>query len=214
VASETTRRVVIPRERLSRWLSGFAERHGRPETLINSDVCVLVAPDGAEARISIPFGPLAADDHPALDRLVDHVRADRRVGAVLVRRGGFAVGVFNGRELINSKVGSSYVQSRTKAGGWSQQRYARRRGNQARQLYDRAAEAVVSVLLPVVDDLVAVVGGGDHAGIEATLDGARLTKIKDLLLPRIYPTEDPRLRVLEAFPDQFLAITVELNDLA
>ncbi|MBO0811474.1 MAG: hypothetical protein J2P23_05455 [Microlunatus sp.] len=208
------RQVVIPRERLPRWLTGFAERHGQPEIVINADDCTLVAPDGAQARIAVPFGPPTGGDHPTLLSLVDHVLADRRVGAVLVRRGGFAVGVFAGRELITSKVGSSYVQSRTKAGGWSQQRYARRRDNQARQLYERAAEAVASVLVPVVDDLAAVAGGGDRAGVEATLSDPRLQQVRKLLMPRVHPTDDPRLRVLEAFPDQFLAIPIELNDLA
>lgn len=208
------RMITVDRDRLQRWLDKFAARHGDTSATADADVVTVIAADGAAARIAVPFGPLPADDRPATERLVDHVLADRRIGAVLVRRGGFAVGVFDGPRLINSRVGSSYVQSRTKAGGWSQQRYARRRSNQARQLYDRAAEALTTVLLPVVDDLVAVAGGGDRSGVEAALDAPRLQPIKDLLLPRIYPTEDPRLRVLEAFPDQFLAVPIDLNDLA
>jgi hypothetical protein len=217
VSEPASRRIVIARQRLPRWITGFADRHGRPEAALDETSCTLLAPDGATARILIPFGPLDADDHAAgsiVDRLVDHVLTDRRVGALLIRRGGFAVGVFDGTRLIDSKVGSSYVQSRTKAGGWSQQRYARRRGNQARQLYERAADAIASVLLPVADDLAAVAGGGDRAGVDAALDDPRLQMIKKLLLPRIFPTEDPRLRVLEAFPQTFLAITIELNELA
>ena len=57
-----------------------------------------------------------------------------RTGLVLVRRGGYAVGVAAGERLTASKVGTRYVQSRTAAGGWSQQRYARRRVNQADEL--------------------------------------------------------------------------------
>lgn len=214
MAQTAARSILVDRQRLPRWLSGFAERHGSPQVSIEAGRCILLAPDGAQARVAVPFGPLPSNDRPVTERLVDHVLADRRIGAVLVRRGGFAVGVFEGARLISSKVGSSYVQSRTKAGGWSQQRYARRRTNQARQLYERASEAVAAVLLPVADDLVAVAGGGDRAGVEAALDLAGLQVIKDLLLPRIYPTDDPRLRVLEAFPDQFLAVAIELNDLA
>ena len=206
--------ITVGRDRLGRWLEGFAARHGECTSGPDHGDITITAADGAEARVTVPFGPVASDERPLLDRLVDHVLVDRRVGGVLVRRGGFAVGVFNGPHLINSKVGSSYVQSRTKAGGWSQQRYARRRGNQARQLYDRAADAAAAVLLPVADDLVAIAGGGDRTGVEATLDAPRLQQIRGLLMPRIYPTEDPRLRVLEAFPDQFLAVSIELNDLA
>ena len=209
-----SRMITVGRDRLARWLENFAERHGECSGGCDQDVVTITAADGAQARLRVPFGPLPADDRPLPDRLVNHVLVDRRIGAVLVRRGGFAVGVFEGPRLINSKVGSSYVQSRTKAGGWSQQRYARRRGNQARQLYDRATDAVISVLLPSVDGLVAVAGGGDRAGVEATLDGPRLQPIRQLLMPRIYPSEDPRLRVLEAFPQTFLAVSIELNELA
>jgi len=208
------RMITVDRDRLHRWLENFAARHGDYSSTTSDSLVIITADDGAEARITTPFGPLAEDDRPPAVRLVDHVLVDRKVGAVLVRRGGYAIGVFEGSHLINSKVGSSYVQSRTKAGGWSQQRYARRRGNQARQLYDRASDAIESVLLPVAHDLVAVIGGGDRAGVEAALDEPRLRTVKNLLLPRIYPTDDPRLRVLEAFAAQFLAISIELNDLA
>ncbi|QGN33632.1 acVLRF1 family peptidyl-tRNA hydrolase [Microlunatus sp. Gsoil 973] len=219
MSEPATRRIAIARERLPRWITGFAERHGapEPEVTIDGSVCILHAPDRATARIAVPFGPLVTggrDDRSVIEGLVDHVLTDRRVGALLVRRGGFAVGVFDGTRLVDSKVGSSYVQSRTKAGGWSQQRYARRRGNQARQLYDRAADAAASVLLPVADDLEAVARGGDRAGVDAVLDDPRFREITKLVLPRIYPTEDPRLRVLEAFPEAYLAITIELNELA
>lgn len=209
-----SRIITVGRDRLARWLETFAQRHGECASGCVEDSVTVTAADGAQARVLVPFGPLPADDRPLLARLIEHVLVDRRIGAVLVRRGGFAVGVFEGPRLINSKVGSSYVQSRTKAGGWSQQRYARRRGNQAQQLYDRAADAVTSVLLPGVDDLVAVVGGGDRAGVEAALDEPRLQPIKQLLMPRIHPCEDPRLRVLEAFPQTFLAVGIELNELA
>ena len=45
------------------------------------------------------------------------------------------------QSLSASKVGSRYVQSRTAAGGWSQQRFARRREGQAAQLVRAAAQA-------------------------------------------------------------------------
>ena len=64
------------------------------------------------------------------------------------------MGIFSGRQLITSKVGSAYVQGRTKAGGWSQQRFARRRQNQTVKAFAVAADAASTVLLPVVDELV------------------------------------------------------------
>lgn len=213
-AHDMPRVINIDRHRLSRWLENFAGRHGAVEATRDDHEVLFGATDGAEARIVVPFGPLP--DHPAdpAELLLEHVGTDRRIGAVLVRRGGFAVGIFDGDSLVNSKTGSGYVQGRTKAGGWSQQRYARRRSNQAQQLYDKASATVETILLPVVDDLVSVVGGGDRTGITAALEPAQLRPIRDLLLPTVYPTDDPRRRVLEAFPSQFLAVEIELNDLA
>ena len=66
------------------------------------------------------------------------------------------------------------MQGKTKAGGWSQQRYARRRANQASQAYAEAADVVAMIILPRIDDLDAVVGGGDRAGVDEVLSDPRL----------------------------------------
>ena len=113
-----------------------------------------------------------------------------------------------------SKVGRSYVQGTTKAGGWSQQRYARRRANQTNQAYAEAADAAARVVAPQSGVLEAVVGGGDRAGVEAVLADGRLTDLRARWTGQVLPTVDPRLRVLEAFPDQFRAVTISLNSLA
>ena len=133
------RAVTVAAERLERWLAGFAERHGATVDDAEPDVVALVGADGARAWIEVPFPPLTGD-------LIEHVDRDRRVGVLLVRRGGHAAGVFDGAALVASKVGSSYVQGTTKAGGWSQQRYARRRANQADAAFAHAADAAVRVL--------------------------------------------------------------------
>ena len=173
---------------------------------------VLAAADGARAVIEVPFPPLAA--LAAQLDLVEHVLLDRRVAAVLVRKGGYAVGVFHGRTLASSKVGSAYVQGKTEAGGWSQQRYARRRANQAEHAYAEAADVVATLVLPRLGELDAVVGGGDKVGVQAVLADPRLAGLRPLLLPRVLPTPDPRLRVLEAFGDQLRAVRISLNSLA
>jgi hypothetical protein len=173
----------------------------------------LRAADGATAAIAVPFPPLMTSADP-LPALLGHAKRDRKVGAVLVRRGGYAVGVFDGALLIDSKVGGSYVQGRTKAGGWSQQRYARRRANQAVQAYAEAAEAAVRILGPVADDLEAVLGGGDRAGVEAVLADPRLAGVRARFGGIVLPTPDPRLRVLQAFGDQLRAVRITLNELA
>ena len=56
------------------------------------------------------------------------------------------MGVASGDRLTAHKVGTRYVQSRTAAGGWSQQRFARRRANQADGLVGAAVEHAVRLL--------------------------------------------------------------------
>lgn len=194
-------------------MTRFGERHGGVTSTALTDQVLLIAPDGAGAEIEVPFPPLSLAGDP-VDTVVAHARLPRRVGAVLVRRGGYAVGIFDGTTLVASKVGSCYVQGRTKAGGWSQQRYARRRANQAEQAYAEAADVVATLLLPRLDELVGLFGGGDTVAVRAVLDDHRLRRLRSLLVDPVLPTVDPRLRVLQAFPAQFRAVTIRLNDLA
>ena len=133
---------------------------------------------------------------------------------ILLRKGGYAVGIFQGEKLITSKVGSSYVQGKTKAGGWSQQRYARRRDNQSKKAYAEAAEQAVRIIAPAASDLEAVINGGDAPAVALVLEDDRLASIRHLVHNRVLPVPDPRLRVLQAFPEQFLAISIDLNDRA
>jgi len=204
--------VHVPPERLAGWIERFGARHGEIHSAADADTVVLTAADGAVATTTVPFAPLGPGDPTAA--LIDHTLQARSVGAILIRRGGFAVGIFDGRRLVASKVGSSYVQGKTKAGGWSQQRYARRRANQASQAYAEAAEVVAMIILPRIDDLAAVVGGGDRAGVEDVLSDPRLGSVRARWTGEVWPTPDPRLRVLQAFPDQFRAVSIALNELA
>ncbi|MDT4941536.1 MAG: hypothetical protein QOJ34_1625, partial [Pseudonocardiales bacterium] len=150
--------------------------------------------------VDVPFPPLTGD-------LVEHVVRERTVGVLLVRRGGYAVGVFDGTRLVASKVGSSYVQGTTKAGGSSQQRYARRRANQASAAFAKAAEAAVRILADAqLDGLVA---GGDREAVRAVLSDARLAHLQPV--GPWLTVKDPRLRVLVATPDQFRSIRIRLD---
>ena len=208
------RTVTIPYARLGPWVAGFRSRHGETVVTCPSGDAVLVSGlDGAQASLLVPFPPLVPEDDllVALDR---HLSVPRRMGALLVRKGGFAVGVFVGTRLLSSKVGSSYVQGKTKAGGWSQQRYARRRDNQSRKAYEEAADEAARILLPHLGTLVAVATGGDKPALAAVLADPRLAGLQPLVLPEVHPVPDPRLRVLQAFPDQFRTVRIELNELA
>jgi hypothetical protein len=198
------RSVTVAPERLARWLAGFAERHGAVDAHVRETEVALVGADGAHAWLSVPFPPLAGTE--AAD-LVAHALRARVVGVLLVRRSGYAVGVFAGTDLVASKVDSTYVQGTTKAGGWSQQRYARRRANQASAAFAAAADSAARVLLGRhLDGLVA---GGDRAAVRAVLADPRLAQLEPSA-PWL-PVKETKLRVLQATPEQFRAIHVRLE---
>jgi hypothetical protein len=202
--------VLVEAERLDGWLRRFAERHGEPSWTTFGDEVVVRTADGAIARLTVPFPPLAVVDEP-YGGLVAHALRDRTVGALLVRRGGYAAGVFVGPRLESSKVGSRLVQGRSAAGGWSQQRFARRREGQARQAMEAAADVAARILLPV-DRLDAVVLGGDRKALDAVLADVRLRALLPLVQGRRVDVPDPKLKVLQALPAQFRAVPIEIED--
>jgi peptide subunit release factor 1 (eRF1) len=108
-----------------------------------------------------------------------------------------AVGVAHGDELVSSKVERFYVQGRTAAGGWSQQRFARRRGNQAAAGVREAADIAARILLPAVADLDALVCGGDRASVDMILSDPRLAPLLPKRHDRLLDVPEPRLSVLE-----------------
>jgi peptide subunit release factor 1 (eRF1) len=151
----------------------------------------------------VPFPPLSGS-------LVDHTRVARRVGVLLVRLGGYAAGVFEGRDLLSSKVGSRQVHGRSAAGGQSQQRFARRREGQARIALGAAADNAVRILVPEAAVLDAVVLGGDRSAVDEVLTDRRLEPLLPLVTGRLLDVPDPRLKVLQTTPDLFRAVRISL----
>lgn len=206
------RRVEVAPERLSRWLAGFADRHGPASWQLGPDLVVVTAADSAVAECAVPFPPLAADAGQPYGGLIDHALTARRVGVVLVRLGGYAAGVFEGRRLVVSKVGSRLVHGRSAAGGQSQQRFARRREKQAREALEAAADVVARVVLPHASSLDAVVLGGDKSAVATVLADRRLALLRDLVSGPHLTVPDPKLAVLRSTPDRFRAVRIELSE--
>jgi len=202
------RRVEVAPERLAGWVERFVARHGEISTRPGDDGLRITAGDGAYATLK-PAWPY---DGGSVDDLVASVQRPRTVGLLLVRRGGFAIGVAEGGRLVASKVGTRYVQGRTKAGGWSQQRYARRRDAQASSAFAAAADAAAHVVLPRPGDLEGLVSGGDRAAVRAVLADPRLKALADLPQGRFLAVPDPRRRVLEEAVRRARAVVVEVYD--
>ncbi len=191
----------MPPERLGRWLERWAEQHDVSRT-VYSPGRVLVD----EALECEPvIGGMAPGEFDGLEvgPLLEHVRRERVVGVLLVRLGGHASGVFEGRRLSDSKVGSRLVHGRHRKGGSSARRFERRRAGQARLALEQAADTAARVLLPARLD--ALVTGGDRRAVGEVLADPRLAPLCPLVVERVLDVPDPRLDVLRATPDQFLA---------
>ncbi|QOC91217.1 acVLRF1 family peptidyl-tRNA hydrolase [Micromonospora craniellae] len=187
--------VEVDPARIERWVAGFTGRHGPPTTTAQEYGLLLSAPDGATAELHTPPGAPVAPD---LDTFVAEAVAPRRIGLLLARKGAVAVGVAEGERLPVHKVDTRYVQGRTAAGGWSQQRFARRRDNQAKAALADAVDLAVRLLLPQAERLDAVVAGGDRRAVDTVLADRRLAPLAALRADRLLDVPEPRHAVLVA----------------
>ena len=203
--------VAVPPERVERWLDNAAARHGAfTDVVPDAEGVTVTCADGDVVRLVPPFGWDGAGP-AALARLGVAARSRHRVAVLLVRRGRWAVGVFDGADLVVSKVDSRLVQGRTAAGGWSQQRFARRRGNQTDAVVDHAVETAVRVLGPHVGSCAALASGGDRGLVDDVLADRRLSALA--ALRRLDPVEvgEPTKEALLATPAAFRAVRAHLT---
>jgi hypothetical protein len=167
--------------------------------------------DEAVLEITPPFGLDHEGEYDVVRAgpLLDALDAEVRVAALLVRLGGYAVGVFEGERLVASKVGTRFVKGRHKKGGSSSNRFRRRREEQEREFVDAAAAEAARVLGPWQGKVEHVALGGDRSAVARVL-GARpeLAWLEPLALDRFFDVPEPRLRVLEALPYQLYAARV------
>jgi len=150
--------------------------------------------------VTPPFGleHEASYDRVELGPLLEALAREHTVGAILVRRGGYAVGVFEGERLVASKVGTRFVKGRHKKGGSSSNRFRRRREEQERELLDAATATARAVLEPYRDRIEYVALGGDRGAATEVAD--RHPWLASPRLGRFFDVPDPRQRVLERLP--------------
>ncbi len=209
------RRIDVAPERFPGWITSFSARHGGGLTgEPGAETAIFGAADGATASCVVPFPPLAAapglDAMALTDAITSHVCAHRTVGVLLVRLGGYAAGVFTGADLAASKVGSRLVHGRSAAGGQSQQRFARRRENQAHQALAAAADTAAAVFGQHRID--AVVLGGDRRAMAGLRNDPRLAGDFELATGAFLTVPDPKLTVLRDTPRLFRAIRITLTE--
>lgn len=198
----------MPFERVEGWIARYDARHPGSRWSVESDTVTVSSPDTSGASFAVPFPPLAAPDLPGL---LFHLYRPWRLGVMVVRRGGFAVASVHGATVEASKVGRRHVQGRSKAGGWSQQRFARRREQQARTAYDAAAAAAEAILVPQ-PALDALVTAGDRKALDVVLAEPALAQLAALPRLQVRDTGDTGRRALDEVIGRARSVLIRVDD--
>ena len=193
----------IPASRVVRWVENFATRHGPTTYAVRDGALSGTAEDGSAFTARLPFGATYAGA-PDASAFAGAVAAPRAWGVLLVRKGGFAIARLGGDRLVEHKIGQRHVQGRTKAGGQSQQRFARRRDNQARVAFEAAADHAARILAGVE----LVVTGGDHGAVHDVLADPRLRGLT--VVEPWLAVPDPKRAVLDQAVLDAQAVRVEV----
>lgn len=185
------------------WLQ---EIEGLPDGLIESETgLVLFWSDDRKYAFLPPF-PIDLDQSfPAWDDSYLRMLLDRKylLGVVLLRLGGYSVGVFEGDRLLTSKTGTRFVKGRHRAGGQSQRRFERRREEQARELFDKACSVVATKFAGYEKRLDYVFLGGDKLTLRSFLKRCEyLQGLAGKTLARVLNVGKPRYEALRNAPTQ------------
>ncbi|MEU0886128.1 acVLRF1 family peptidyl-tRNA hydrolase [Lentzea sp. NPDC005914] len=198
------RAVEVEPERVEGWIARFADRHGAVDITVGDHVRV-VAADGATATFATRGGT-------SLEEVVDNLTAPRRIGLVLVRLGGHSVGVAFGGKVEVSATDRKQVHGRIRAGGWSQQRFARRREGQARVALQAAADDVFRVLVPRLAQVDSVVLGGDWQALDVLRNDRRLRDVFAKAEDRVLDVPEPRRSVLDEAAERARCVEIVIQD--
>ncbi len=196
--------VAVPVVRIQRWVENFSVRHGEARLAVDSGALTGAAVDGSSFIATLPFDKTYAGGAD-LEGFVAAATAPAEWGILLVRKGGFAIARMSGGAIAEHKIGRRHVQGKTKAGGWSQQRFARRRANQASAAYEAAADHAARILDGLRGPLVT---GGDHGGVDDVLTDRRLQALK--VVGPWLAVQDPNRGVLDQAIEEAQKVRIEV----
>lgn len=204
--------VEIEPARLAGWVNRFAGRNDGLRAMdVDEQSVLLRGGDGTTATIAVPFPPFALGHREPVEAVLDHVANIGATAVLLVRAGAYSIGVVRDGTVLSSTTDRQYVQGRTAAGGWSQQRYARRRGNQLRASQQSAAGAAARILTPIMGTLQAVVVGGDASSLASVLDDPRLAALNTLPRRTFGDVAEPRRAVLDEIAARVLTLEITVR---
>ena len=132
------------------------------------------------------------------DALMALLRREYTIGLVMLRLGRYAVGIFRGSHLIESKTDTRYVKGRHHAGGTSQKRFERIRDKQVRELFDKTCSMVREKLGPFEREIEYISLGGERHTLLGLLDRCEfLQRLRPRILPRTLDIRVPNRESLE-----------------
>ena len=185
------------------WLHEMGEL---PANLAESETGLVLFWSDDPKYVLLPPFPIGLNQFsPAWDASYLRTLLDKRylLGVVLLRLGGYSVGVFEGDRLLTSKTGTRFVKGRHRAGGQSQRRFERRREEQSRELFDKACSVVTTKFADYEKRLDYVFLGGDKLTLRSFLKRCEyLQGLADKTLDRVLNVAKPRYEALCNTPTQ------------
>ena len=186
-------------------------QHLDPETvhhiawlIAKSETGAVLFWNGTSCRLILPPFPVSEDtqsprwDPGPLQRILE---SEYLIGVLLLRLGRYAVGVYQGRTLLASKVATKFVHGRHRAGGSSQARFARRREKQAHELYYKACRELQERFTPFKETLDYIFLGGEKTTLESFQQRCPfLAKLSNRVLQRRLDVREPTQRALVQLP--------------
>ena len=201
--------VEISASRIVGWVNRFAGRNtGVRDLIAHPDRLEIFGGDGTSARLEVPFAPMSVGTREPVEALVDHLAGIGLLGLLLVRGGAHSIGTARDGVVLSSSTDRAYLQGRTAAGGWSQQRYARRRGNQLTASLADAVSTIERVVLPFADRLGGLVLAGDASALRRVMGEPALAPLAALPQRMFGDIPEPRRAVLDAVAQRSLVVRI------
>ncbi len=141
-----------------------------------------------DKHILVPPFPFAGNQisEGKLDLSLLHQAIDRKylVGVVMVTWGWYALGMFDGGDLVESKVGTGYIHKKHKKGGRSQKRFARRTEEQKKDFLRRVGNRIEERFSGYKPDYIFF--GGNRLILKPLLQESRYLHVRtDIISPRV-----------------------------
>jgi len=134
-----------------------------------------------------------------VEPLCSLLQQELTLALILIRLGAYAVGVFQGEQLVSSKVGTGLVHSRHRQGGSSAHRFERHREKQIESFFTRVCTHVQENLEPYAKQLSYIIYGGErHTLLSFRKQCEFLQQFDDRTLAKTLNVREPKQATLEA----------------